>query len=142
MIREISIACVAFLIAGCGERAPVEEAAAPEAPAAAAPAQASQTLQGPAAYVGRWAATPELCENGAWEFQARALSTAGEVSCQFDQVTPTASGFDIEARCVAQAPETRHTLTLTLTDPAPPQSMTAAGGPWSGSVTLMRCEAS
>jgi predicted small lipoprotein YifL len=122
-------------LAGCGEKAP---APAPSAPQSAPQPAAAAT---PATYVGRWAATADLCANGAWVFAERSLTTAGETGCEFDKVTSTSTGYEIAARCRAQAPEQPHTLILTLTDPAPPEAMTAAGGPWSGSVTLMRCPA-
>jgi hypothetical protein len=123
---------VAFLLlTACGDGA-VAPAPTTAAPVVGAPAT-------PASYVGRWAATPALCADGAWVFEERALNTAGETSCRFDQITSTASGYLIDAQCTAEAPARPYKLTLTLTDPAPPQSMTAAGGPWDGAVTLMRC---
>lgn len=40
-----------------------------------------------ARFVGRWAANPRLCRDGAWRFEEKKLATAGEVSCEFDRVT-------------------------------------------------------
>jgi hypothetical protein len=93
----------------------------------------------PASYVGRWAARPELCAGGAWVFEEQRVTTAGEVSCDFTKVAPMASGYQVEARCVAQGPPADSTFMLTLTDPAPPQTMTVNGGPWDAGVTLVRC---
>jgi hypothetical protein len=53
----------------------------------------------PARYVGRWAAKPELCAEGSWNFEALNLSTAGEVSCGFRRVQDVPGGFDIDATC-------------------------------------------
>lgn len=56
-------------------------------------------------YVGRWAADARLCRGGAWLWRERSLDTAGEVSCQFEKVTPVPGGYDIDARCTAEGPE-------------------------------------
>lgn len=122
------------LLAACGK----PEGVPPPAPATAASAGEAPA---PATYVGRWAATDALCADGAWVFEDRSLSTAGETSCQFDKVTPNATGYEVEAQCMAEGARAPFTLTLTLTDPASPQSMTASGGPWGGGVTLRRCGA-
>lgn len=127
MFRPVLLAALA--LAACGppatDAAPTGE---PTAPAAEA-----------ARYVGRWAARPELCRDGAWRFEARRVATAGEVTCDFDRVSPTASGYEIEARCTAEGASSPQTFTLTMTDPAAPETMTVAGGPWSGATTLALC---
>ena len=132
-----------LLAAACGreearELAPDGSAAAPPS-AAVAPEQAqAASTPGPDVYVGRWAAQPNLCASGAWVFAADRLTTAGEVSCTFSEVERTQAGWEIAARCTAQAPAEDATITLTLTDPAPPETMTVSGGPFT-SVTLRRC---
>ncbi len=127
MFRPVLFAALA--LAACGPTASDPE---PRAPAASSPAA-------PARYVGRWAARPELCRDGAWRFEAKRVATAGEVACEFEQVSPTASGYEISARCTAEGASTPQTFTLTMTDPAAPEAMTVAGGPWSGATTLTRC---
>jgi len=55
-------------------------------------------------YVGRWAATEQLCASGAWRFYATHLETAGEVSCSYDRVDKVPGGYDLHAMCTAEAP--------------------------------------
>lgn len=119
----------ALALAACG----------PPAPNARPDAGTVSPAVEPARYVGRWAARPELCRDGAWRFETRRVATAGEVACDFDKVSPTASGYEIEARCTAEGASAPQRFTLTMTDPAAPEAMTVAGGPWSGATTLARC---
>ena len=145
--RAIPFAVI-LLVAACGRQegegtasAPASQASVAEAPpaASAAPAQAqAASTAGPDVYVGRWAARPNLCAGGAWTFAADRLSTAGEVSCTFREVERTQSGWEIAAACTAEGPAKDAELVLTLTDPAPPETMTVSGGPFE-SVTLRRC---
>lgn len=110
------------------EPVPVPAAGPPEPPPAAKPG-----------FVGRWAASPELCEAGAWSFEEQRVSTAGEVSCEFGAVMRTPTGYDVQAQCVAEAPAQPYTFSLALEDAPTPSSMTVTGGPWGGPITLMRC---
>lgn len=126
---------LALALAACGG-----EVEAPPPPPAALETAAPAAAAPRATYVGRWAATPELCDDGAWVFEETALNTAGETSCRFEAATSTPTGYLIAALCTAEGPERSHEIVLTLTDPAPPQAMTASGGPWSGAVTLRRCD--
>ena len=141
---------VLLLLAACGRSegeggapaaptdTPASVAEAPP-PASAAPAQAqAASTPGPDAYVGRWAAAPNLCASGAWTFAVDRLTTAGEVACTFNDVDRTATGWKIAARCSAQALAEDATIELTLTDTAPPETMTVSGGPFE-LVTVRRC---
>lgn len=65
-----------------------------------------------ARFVGRWAANPGLCREGAWRFEEKRLATAGEVSCAFDRVTHVADGYDIVARCLAEGVTAIETIRL------------------------------
>lgn len=65
-------------------------------------------------YVGRWAATPALCTAGAWRFELKHLSTAGEVSCEFSSIQPVPGGYDIAASCLADGRNTEEKITLRL----------------------------
>ncbi|WP_041373506.1 hypothetical protein [Phenylobacterium zucineum] len=131
---------IPLLALGACERAagpPETTAVVEDAEPAAAPG--AEPAFRPASFVGRWAAEPGLCADGAWLFRTDGVSTAGEVSCAFRSVTATASGYRIDATCAAEGEETSSEITLAMTDPAPPQSMTVSGGPWAGPITLMRC---
>lgn len=134
--RQAALAIVAALtLAACSEQ-PAQQAQTP--PPATAPPTAPPTPQ-PPSYVGRWAVSLAACQNGAWEFAKDRVGTAGEVSCQFDKVTPNPSGYAIEAQCVAQAPPELQSFTLAFTGVGPAETMTITGGPWSGPITLVRC---
>ena len=132
---------VPLALAACGEQvAPAASQVAPAAPAPAAPVPAPPaTTPAQPSYVGRWAVSLAGCQAGAWEFRKDSVGTAGEVSCQFDKVTPTAAGYAIDAQCTAQAPPELQSFTLTFAGVGPAETMTVAGGPWSGPVALVRC---
>jgi hypothetical protein len=63
-------------------------------------------------YIGRWAATPVLCRDGAWRFETRKLSTAGETSCKFDTVAAVPTGYELPGVCEAEGAKTQQTLKL------------------------------
>ena len=59
----------------------------------------------PPRFVGRWAATTALCEQAAWRFTATQLTTPAGSVCLFEEVRIAPGGYDIAARCTAEAPE-------------------------------------
>ena len=128
-MRPALLAALLWLGA-CDQRSePAATAASPSRPAAASPAP--QT----AGYVGRWAASPDLCASGAWVFAADRLVTAGEVACEFQQVTPDARGWTVAASCTAEAPPAPATLRL---ERAGGGALAVSGGPFQP-VTLRLC---
>lgn len=88
-------------------------------------------------YVGRWAATPALCSDGAWTFRHDGLSTAGEVSCRFEGVAALDDGYEIAATCTAEGPPRSHRLNLDLG--ADGQTLRVRGGPFDDPPLLSRC---
>lgn len=114
--------------------APAKVAEAPPPPAPPAPPEPT-----PPPYVGLWAANASLCPQGAWVFDHDKVVTAGEVACEFEQVSETSSGYQVTATCSAEGETKPYQFSLTLTDPAPPRSMTVSRGAWDGPITLMRC---
>jgi hypothetical protein len=83
----------------------------PASPASTAPAPEGAAIPGKLPspdteyrYVGRWAATEQLCASSVWRFEPQRLVTAGEVSCTFDSVDKAPGGYDIHATCTAEAP--------------------------------------
>jgi hypothetical protein len=87
-------------------------------------------------YVGRWAADAGLCAGGAWVFTETTLNTAGEVSCTFNTITPTTTGYTIQATCTAEAPPAPATIHLSYAQSA--QALLVEGGPFSP-IGLIRC---
>jgi hypothetical protein len=138
-----SVRSLAFgLVLAAGLGACQEEAAPAAQITAAAPAPAvppAPPEPPPPPYVGLWAAGADLCTSGAWVFDRDRVVTAGEVACEFQQVTGTNSGFQVTAACSHEGETKPYQFNLTLTDPAPPRSMTVSRGPWNGPITLMRC---
>ncbi|MDP3490531.1 MAG: hypothetical protein Q8R71_10375 [Phenylobacterium sp.] len=132
MTRPLLFMTLATSLAACGVNEPETP---PSAPSAVAPA-ASPAAATPA-YVGRWAATPALCSDGAWTFRHDGLSTAGEVSCRFDGVAALDEGYEIAATCTAQAPPQTHRLHLSFT--AAGETMNIRGGPFDDPPPLSRC---
>lgn len=56
-------------------------------------------------FVGRWAAEEPLCRSQAWRFTPDGLETPGHSVCRFTDIAPVEGGYDIAARCAAEAPE-------------------------------------
>jgi len=88
-------------------------------------------------YVGVWASTAVGCEVPAWTFRADGLSTQGEVSCTFDNVEQTPTGYRIDATCYAEAPPAPAELQISFAESA--RAMMIAGGPWSEAPSLVYC---
>ena len=91
----------------------------------------------PSRYVGRWAATPELCKDGAWKFAEMDLSTAGEVSCDFHRVREVPGGYDADAVCLAEGSRSDETIQLRFPESA--GGMTVTSKTFRG-VGLERCD--
>lgn len=88
-------------------------------------------------YVGLWATTAEGCADPAWRWEANRVTTQGEVSCAFNDVTLTPTGYTIAATCHAQAPPEQHNIQLSFAESA--RAMMIAGGPWSAPTSLVFC---
>jgi hypothetical protein len=135
--RLLPAAAAALALCGCeAGQEPAPAKTAQPAPPAAPPEPAGPP---PPPYVGLWAARPELCPQGAWVFDRDKVVTAGEVACAFRAVNETRAGYQVMAECTAEGEAKAYHFTLTLTDPAPPRTMTVSRGPWDGPVTLIRC---
>jgi hypothetical protein len=121
---------------------PAEPPPDPEAAAQVGEAQPlPSTLPPPSAttprYVGLWATTAEGCAEPAWRFEANRVSTRGEVSCEFQNVTMTNNGYDIQASCTAESPPTPSSIQLSFAESA--RAMMIAGGPWQAGTALVYC---
>ena len=157
MRRILTLLAAAAAVSACGDRqgAPPPSAAnlaAPNPPTTAPPAEppgqpvAADTTTppgelpsaaSPTRYVGEWTAASLSCADPAWRFEADRLTTKGEVSCAFMQVTPAAGGYDIAARCLAEGEERASTLRLRFAESA--KAMLVSGGPFSGKIGLTYC---
>jgi hypothetical protein len=84
-------------------------------------------------YVGRWAARQQLCDTGAWRFEPKRLTTAGEVSCDFDDVTKVPGGYDIAATCLAEGQTSQDTIRLRFAESA--QAMLVSSKMWDQGLT-------
>ena len=87
-------------------------------------------------YIGRWAATPVLCRDGAWRFETRRLSTAGETSCKFETVAAVPTGYELPAVCEAEGTKTTQTLKLDFDDG---RKVMRVAGKTLGPVDLIYC---
>jgi hypothetical protein len=148
-MRAITAALLALALAACGRETSspniVKDAPPPtrtEPPNAQPAATAKPGASLPPAsaayrYIGRWAADVAACPQGAWRFEERKLTTAGEVACTFDKVARTAAGYDIAATCTAEAPPAPYRLSLTFAESA--KAMLVEGGPFDGPIGLIWC---
>lgn len=90
-------------------------------------------------YVGLWAAAAEGCSDPAWRFEENRVATRGEVSCEFQTVTPTEAGYNIKASCTAESPPAPYDIQLSFAESA--RAMMIAGGPWQNGAALVFCSA-
>lgn len=88
-------------------------------------------------FVGLWATTAQGCAEPAWRFRADGVSTLGEVSCSFENVTMNDTGYQIAATCHAEGTTTQHTMQLSFAESA--RAMMISNGPWSGPTSLVFC---
>lgn len=140
LLTRAAAAAVSVAMIACTE--PAEPEPDPEAAAQIGETQQlPSTLPAPSEttprYVGLWATTAEGCANPAWRFEERRISTRGEVSCEFQDVTLTDRGYEIQAQCTAQAPPEPHTIQLSFAESA--RAMMITGGPWSAATALVHC---
>lgn len=87
-------------------------------------------------YIGRWAATPALCAIGAWRFQTRKLSTAGETSCELPTIAAVPTGYELSGVCQAEGRKTEQTLKLGFDDA---KRIMTVRGKTLGPVSLIYC---
>lgn len=69
-------------------------------------------------FVGLWAAEERLCADTAWRFTERELTTPAGSVCRFTDVDEVPGGYDIAARCTAEAPERDDILELRFPESA------------------------
>ena len=90
-------------------------------------------------FVGLWATSAEGCSEPAWRFRRDGVSTLGEVSCSFDNVTLTDAGYQVAATCHAEGETTAHTMQFSFAESA--RAMMVSDGPWAGPTSLVYCGA-
>jgi hypothetical protein len=88
-------------------------------------------------FVGVWAHTSVGCDVPAWTFRADGVSTQGEVSCSFNDVQMTDTGYTIQSTCTAEGPPTPYEIQLSFAESA--RAMMIAGGPWDQAPSLVYC---
>lgn len=103
------------------------------APGAALPPSADQYR-----YIGRWAASPDLCARHAWRFQTRSLATDGATSCTLPTVAAVPGGYELQGSCKARGTATEQTLKLSFDERR--RTMRVAGKSL-GPITLIYCGA-
>jgi len=137
-MASIRLAITALLALGaCGQRAePPANAVSSTAPVEVPTPHPAPPP--PPFFVGRWAASEDMCASGAWVIGERELSTAGEVHCRFDQVSAVATGFEARAVCTAEGPPTFHRLRFAYAQSA--RALLIEGGPFADA-GLIRCGA-
>ncbi|WP_374471639.1 hypothetical protein [Phenylobacterium sp.] len=123
-LRRVVLGGLALACSGCSGREPEEGAATPVAPPA-----------GPAAYVGVWAAQPDLCGRTVWRLSPTALTAESGATCLLEEMRPDAGGWTGVARCGEAAPGV---ISLRVTA-APTDSMVVSAPFSAVPITLLRC---
>ena len=72
----------------------------------------------PPRFVGHWAAEERLCARAPWRFSETELRTHAGSICRFTEVREVPGGYDIAARCTAEAPERDDMLKLRFPESA------------------------
>ncbi|GIK48939.1 MAG: hypothetical protein KJZ75_10835 [Hyphomonadaceae bacterium] len=125
---------------GCTE--PVEPPPDPEAAAQVGAAEPLPRILPPPSesqprFVGLWATGAEGCAQPAWRFRRDGVSTLGEVSCSFESVSATPTGYDVAATCHAEGVTSTHAMQFSFAESA--RAMMIADGPWAGPTSLVYC---
>lgn len=123
-----------FALAACGQ--PVEPPADPPPVQTSAVSDAPE-LEGPR-FVGLWAASAEMCEDPAWRFEARQVTTQGHVHCDFSSVTEIPGGYAVNAACNAEGTESQHP-NMEIKFAEADGAMLIESGPWTDPPGLVRC---
>jgi hypothetical protein len=126
-----------LLLTACERQAEAPPPAPAERPPASAATPTPQAEALPF-YVGRWAARPELCADGAWRITERGIDTAGEVSCRFLAPPAGPGPVEVDATCTAEGPPKRWRLRLAYAQSA--QALLIENGPFTD-IGLIRCPA-
>lgn len=135
----VLVSCVTIACTDPAEPEPDSNAAAQVGEAQTLPSTLPAPSESLPRYVGMWATTAEGCTDPAWRFEERNISTQGEVSCAFQNVTMTDRGYDIQAQCTAEAPPAPYNIQLSFAESA--RAMMIAGGPWQQGTALVYCGA-
>jgi hypothetical protein len=116
-MRAVFLPLLVFALLSCGsernEQATAvaengaDNAAGPPPPDADLNASLEEVagLEQPPRFVGRWAVGEDFCADTAWRFTARELTTPAGAVCRFTAVREVPGGYDVAARCTAEAPE-------------------------------------
>ena len=72
----------------------------------------------PPRFVGHWAAEERLCARAPWRFSETELRIHAGSICRFTEVREVPGGYDIAARCTAEAPERDDLLRLRFPESA------------------------
>jgi hypothetical protein len=139
LLSRTAAAAISVALIACAD--PAEPPPDPDAAAQVGEAEKlPQTLPPPSEttprYVGLWATTAEGCSNPAWRFEERHVSTQGEVSCNFEHVEMTSTGYTAAATCHAEGDTTTHNIQLSFAESA--RAMMIAEGPWAAT-SLVYC---
>ena len=102
-------------------------------PIASAPPHSGQAPR----FVGRWAAEERLCATATWRFSENELHTPAGSVCRFTEVREVPGGYDIAARCTAEAPERDDLIRLRFPESAGGMLFESASVADAG---LVRCE--
>lgn len=133
-MKRLALLLLLPLAVACGQPAPPQKAPVAVNPGSPVPPDIL-----PPTYVGRWAARPDLCASGAWVFSDKTLTTAGEVSCTFTQITANETGWIAEGACIAQKPAAAATLVLNTTGAGQTRTLAVSGGPFTAPQVLTVC---
>ena len=72
----------------------------------------------PLRFVGSWATSEANCRDKAWLFTATGLDTPAGSQCRFTNIEKVPGGYDIAARCTAEAPPVDDRITLRFAESA------------------------
>lgn len=138
LIARAAAAAISIGMIACTEpAAPDPQAAEEVGQAEALPHTLPPPSETTPRYVGLWATTQDGCEDPAWRWRERQVSTQGEVSCDLNNVTMTDSGYSIAATCSAEGTTTTHNMQISFAESA--RAMMVSGGPWQGPTSLVYC---
>lgn len=97
-----------------------------------------------AAYVGRWADEPRMCQENYWTFTNLRLQSPDDLDCDIQDTEERQDGLALNVACTERdeplAEPDEHTMALTFPNMPQTDTMVVSGGPISDELTLTRCQ--
>lgn len=131
-----------LVVPPAGQAAQSEDGQPAQAPGEPSPEAAG--VASVAAYVGSWAAEPQMCRGDFWTFTNLRLQSPDDFECDIRNTEEREDGLTLDVACTDRddplAEPDQHTMVLTFPNMPQTDTMVVRGGPVTDDLTLTRCQ--